>query len=182
MDGWTLLVASHATAATLALVTGAAQLLRRRYGDRLHRWNGRVWVALMLFVSASSFWIRDLRPGHLSWIHVLSVVTLVSLVRGVVAIRRHDRITHAITMSATFAGMVGALIGVVAVPVRLVPRSFQADWLAMSGITAGIALAALAGIAALSFAARRLPHRPDRRTDEDGLDVDRMDRVRLPAR
>ena len=55
MDGWTWLVAGHAVCATLALVLGAAQLLRRRFGDRLHRWTGRVWVALTAVVSLSSF-------------------------------------------------------------------------------------------------------------------------------
>lgn len=178
MDGWTLLVASHATAATLGLVVGAAQLVRRRFGDRLHRWLGRVWVVLLLLVSASSFWIRDLRPGHLSWIHVLSVVTIVSLVRGVIAIRRRDRTGHAITMCATYAGMIGALIGVVVVPTRLVPRSFQQDWAGMTVLTGAIVVATLAGIAALSVAAHRLPHR----RGDHGARVDRLDRVRLPAR
>lgn len=37
MDEWTALVAAHAGAATIAMVLGAAQLLRRRFGDRLHR-------------------------------------------------------------------------------------------------------------------------------------------------
>lgn len=162
MDGWDLLVASHATAATLAVVLGAVQLLRRRFGDRLHRWNGRIWVALMVLVAVSSFWIRDISPGRFSWIHVLSVVTLVSLAAALVAIRRGDRITHAVSMISTYAGMLGALVGVVAVPVRLVPRSFQADWLGMTLLTAGIATAALVGVALLSLAARRLRRRPVR--------------------
>ncbi|WP_375387670.1 DUF2306 domain-containing protein [uncultured Amnibacterium sp.] len=160
MIGWTLLVASHATAATLAVVLGAVQLARRRFGDRLHRWNGRVWVVLMLFVAVSSFWIREIRPGGFSWIHILSVVTAVSLVVAVVAIRRGDRTTHAISMISTYAGMIGALIGVVAVPVRLVPRWFQADWLGMTLLTAAIAATALTCIALLSVAARRVRRRP----------------------
>ena len=166
MDGWTMLVATHAVAATVAMVLGGVQLARRRFGDRLHRWNGRVWVALMLFVSVSSFWIRDLKPGQLSWIHVLSVVTLVSLVVGVVAIRHGDRITHAITMSSTYAGMIGAFIGVVAVPARLVPQSFQQDWATMAVITAGTAAAAVGGLALLSTAAKRL--RPARAARSGG--------------
>lgn len=114
---------------------------------------------LTAFVSISSFWIRDIRPGSFSWIHVLSAVTLISLVVGVVAVRRHDRITHAITMSSTYAGMTGAFIGVMAVPVRLVPRSFQQDWAGMTALTLGVAAAALAALALLSVVARRASRR-----------------------
>lgn len=160
MDGWTLLVASHATAATLAVVLGGAQLLRRRYGDRLHRWNGRTWVALEYFVAITSFWIRDIRPGRFSWIHILSVITIVSLTVALIAIRRGDRITHAVSMTSTYAGMIGALIGVVVVPVRLVPRSFQADWLGMTVLTLAVTGAALAGLGLLSVAARRATSHP----------------------
>lgn len=156
MDGWTLLVAAHATAATLAVVLGGAQLARRRYGDRLHRWNGRTWVALEYFTAITSFWIRDIRPGRFSWIHILSVITIVSLTAALIAIRRGDRTTHAISMTSTYAGMIGALIGVVAVPVRLVPRSFQADWLGMTLLTAALTGAALSGLALMSLAVRRV--------------------------
>src|SRR3954451_8755830 len=36
-DTWTLLIALHASGATLAVVLGGLQLLRRRRGDLLHR-------------------------------------------------------------------------------------------------------------------------------------------------
>lgn len=157
MTGWTALIAAHATAASLALVLGPAQLLRRRFGDRAHRWIGGTWVALMGFVAVSSFRVQRLRPGHFSWIHVLSPVTVVTLVLGVVAIRRHDVRTHAISMSSNLAGLVGAFIGVVAVPTRLIPESFQHDWAGMTALSLAVVTAALAGVAALSAAARRVP-------------------------
>ena len=76
--GWSLLVATHAFAATVALVLGGVQLFLPTKGDRLHRHTGRVWVGLMVYVAVTSFWIRDIRAGQLSWLHVLSVVTLVT--------------------------------------------------------------------------------------------------------
>ena len=127
MHGWDPLIGSHAVAATLAVVLGALQLARRRFGDRLHRWNGRAWVVLALYVAVTSFWIRDLRPGSFSWIHILSVITIVSIVAALVA-----------------------------VPTRLVPRSLQADWTGMTLLTAVLVAAALGGVGLLSFAARRL--------------------------
>jgi uncharacterized membrane protein len=155
MDVWTVLIASHATAATLALVLGAVQLLRRHFGDRLHRWTGRVWVVLQYFVAISSFWIRDTATGRFSWIHILSVITIVSITAALIAIRRGDVTTHAISMTMTYLGLIGALIGVVAVPTRLVPRSFAADPVQMILLTAGITAVALGAVALGSAFARR---------------------------
>ena len=42
-----VLIGFHATCATIALLLGAAVLLRRVKGDRLHRLAGRTWVATM---------------------------------------------------------------------------------------------------------------------------------------
>jgi uncharacterized membrane protein len=122
MTGWTLLVASHAFAASVAIPLGGYQLFRRPRGDRRHRVVGRVWVAAMLYVSVTSFWLRDLRPGQLSFLHVLSVVTVVSVTLGVVAARRQDLARHRACMRGAWFGLLGAFVGAVAVPVRLIPR------------------------------------------------------------
>ncbi len=80
--GFTPLVATHAVAATLAMVLGAVNVLRRRRGDAPHRFIGRVWLVAMYFTAFSSFWIQDLRPGSYSWIHGLSAFTIVTLSLG----------------------------------------------------------------------------------------------------
>jgi uncharacterized membrane protein len=46
-DGWTVLIGTHAVAATLALVLGATNLIRRRRGDLPHRTIGRAWLVFM---------------------------------------------------------------------------------------------------------------------------------------
>ena len=60
--GWTVLIATHAVAATLALVLGGANLVRRPRGDAVHRVIGRLWLGFMYFAATSSFWIQQLRP------------------------------------------------------------------------------------------------------------------------
>ena len=50
----------HAIAALTALGLGAVQLAAPK-GTLPHRTIGWVWVALMVTVAASSFWIHDLR-------------------------------------------------------------------------------------------------------------------------
>lgn len=144
MDGFTPLVAGHATAATLAMVLGAVNVVRRRRGDPAHRLIGRVWVVAMYLTAGSSFWIQDLRPGSFSWIHGLSVLTLVTLTLGLWRIRRGDVRSHAANMIGTYLGLLGAFVGVVAVPTRLIPSAFQQDWLGMAAVTAAIVAAGLA--------------------------------------
>ena len=61
----------------------------------------------MLFVTIPSYWIRETRPGELSWIHTLSVVAFVSMVWALIAIRRGNVKAHA---SAMTGSMIGAVI------------------------------------------------------------------------
>jgi uncharacterized membrane protein len=144
---WSVLIALHALAASLALVVGPVNVLRRPRGDRAHRVVGRVWLVLMYFTAGSSYWIQQLRPGSFSWIHALSTFTLVTLTLGLWNARRGRIRAHAGNMIGTYLGLVGALIGVVAVPTRLVPQAFQTNWLAMMGLTVGVVAVGLAVVA-----------------------------------
>lgn len=146
--GWTVLIATHAVAATLALLLGGANVLRRRRGDAAHRAIGRMWLGFMYFTAVSSFWIQQLRPGRFSWIHALSAFTIVTLTLGLWNARRGRVRAHAGNMIGTYAGLWGAFIGVVAVPSRLLPQAFQSSWPAMTALTllvvaVGLALVAL---------------------------------------
>lgn len=116
-----LLLAAHAGTALVCLGLGGHVLLRRVKGDAAHRAAGWCWVAGMVFVATSSFAIRDLRDGRLSLLHVLSAVTLISMLLGIRAARRHDAISHQAKMRGSYFGLVGAFVGAVAVPDRALP-------------------------------------------------------------
>ena len=74
----------HAVAALAALGLGAVQLAAPK-GTLPHRTIGWIWVALMVTVAASSFWIHDLRVwGPWSPIHLLSIFTLATLPLAIV--------------------------------------------------------------------------------------------------
>jgi len=154
MNGWTLLLVAHASTAVACLLVGAYQLLRRVKGDSAHRMAGWPWVLGMLFVASSSFAIRELRQGQLSLLHVLSVVTLISLILGVLAARRHDVRSHRGFMRGSWFGLVGAFIGAVAVPDRRVPTFAVSHPLG--------ALAAADAVITLSAALIGLAHAVDR--------------------
>jgi uncharacterized membrane protein len=122
MTGWTALIAAHATGATLSLVLGGYLVIRRRKGDRRHRRLGRVWMVAMYWTVISSFWVKELHPGHFSWIHGLSVFTFVTLTVALWAALTGRVHTHKSYVLGSYFGLVGAGIAASAFPQRLVPQ------------------------------------------------------------
>ena len=117
----TPLLLSHLLAALVALPLGGYQLFRPTKGDPQHVLLGRVWSGLMLWVAITSYWIRDIRDGELSLLHILSTVTLVTVTLGVVHAHRGNIAAHRGNMRGSWLGLCGAFIGAVAVPDRVVP-------------------------------------------------------------
>ena len=95
----------HTAAALLAAVFGAYVMLRRK-GTASHRIAGYIFVAAITVTALSSFWITGIRPGHFSWIHILSVVTLISVPLGLYFRRKGNIGAHALNMVAPFAGLI----------------------------------------------------------------------------
>lgn len=95
---WSPLIIAHAAAATCALVIGCILLFRRK-GNFSHRTLGCIWVVLMGFVALASFGIK--RDGF-SWIHGMSVFTLIMLVVGVRVARAHNAEQHGKTMKGIY--------------------------------------------------------------------------------
>ncbi|MFM1908406.1 MAG: hypothetical protein RLZZ591_2083 [Pseudomonadota bacterium] len=96
-------VCTHLLVALIALLIGIVVLLRRK-GTASHKILGWSWVVLMIGAAISSFFIQS--SGHLSLIHVLSVVVLISVPRAVIDIRKGNLRGHKIAMISTFAGLV----------------------------------------------------------------------------
>jgi len=94
----------HAYAAMAAFALGVVQLAGVK-GTTRHRALGYAWVALMLVVAVTSFWIHELRLwGPWSPIHLLSIFTLAMLPLGVWRARSHQVQHHRFTMIGIFAG------------------------------------------------------------------------------
>ncbi len=118
----TPLVATHAFAALVALVVGSWQLFVGPSGTRGHRLAGRAWVVAILYVAVTSFWIQEIRPGHFSALHALSVVTLVTVPLGVVRARQGRIPEHRAAMTGNWIGLVGAGAAASLVPQRAIPQ------------------------------------------------------------
>jgi uncharacterized membrane protein len=94
----------HAFAAMTAFALGIVQLAAPK-GTLPHRTLGWIWVALMLIVSISAFFIHQLRMwGQWSPIHLLAIFTLVMLPVGVLAAHRHAVERHRRVMIGIFVG------------------------------------------------------------------------------
>ena len=98
-------VQAHLAGALLALGIGTSVMLLKK-GTTAHVVMGRLWAGLMIFVALSSFWIINPTRGHFSPIHLLSVVTLISVPRAIIAKRQGKIKLHATIMMSVFAGLV----------------------------------------------------------------------------
>ena len=106
--------AIHLAAVVPAVAIGVAQMLMTK-GTRIHKRMGWTWVATMVAVAVSSFWILELRKGA-GWsvIHLLSAWTLVSLACAIWHIRRGNVRAHKGFMVGTLLGLAGAGLGALA--------------------------------------------------------------------
>jgi uncharacterized membrane protein len=94
----------HALAAMSAFALGLIQLSAPK-GTLPHRTLGWIWVALMLIVSITAFFIHTIRLwGPWSPIHLLAIFTLIMLPLGVFAAHRHAVEYHRGTMIGIFVG------------------------------------------------------------------------------
>jgi uncharacterized membrane protein len=94
----------HAFAAMAAFALGLVQFAAPK-GTLPHRTVGWIWVALMLVVAVSSFWIHQIRLlGPFSPIHFLSIFTLVMLPVAVWKAHTHQVARHRRIMTYLFLG------------------------------------------------------------------------------
>lgn len=98
------IILAHAAAALVAVALGATIMLARK-GTPRHRLMGQAWCGLMAFVALSSFAIVNVNHGHFSPIHLLSILTLVTIPTAIAARRRGNIRRHAISMSILFASL-----------------------------------------------------------------------------
>jgi uncharacterized membrane protein len=100
----TVAIQLHAYAALGAFALGIVQLAAPK-GTIPHRTLGYLWVALMLAVAVSAFWIHEIRLwGPWSPIHLLAIFTLVMLPFAVYFARSHDVKRHQRAMLGLFFG------------------------------------------------------------------------------
>ena len=96
----------HFIAAVLAIMLSLINLVSEKETPQ-HRMVGWFWLIIMIFVTIPSFWIREINEGDFSWIHLLTIWTIISMGIAIISIKKGNVRTHAGFMVGT---MVGAVI------------------------------------------------------------------------
>lgn len=155
MDTFTPVITLHALAASYVLVLGPLQILRRRR-DLAHRVLGTTWLIAMLTVCISSFWIA---PDGFSWLHGLSIWTLVCMVAAIAGIRAGIVSIHRGFMVGSYLGTLGAFAFAALVPSRLIPQLLRSEPLVAATTAVGVVVVVLIVHLSVVRAAGRSPQR-----------------------
>ncbi len=111
------LVQFHVATVAAALLIGPVQFLLPK-GTGAHRVFGWIWAAAMLSTAIATFFIRDMRDGQFSPIHVFSVMALVGVPLALWTARIRV-MSHARAMIGLYIGLVIAGVTAIA-PGRLI--------------------------------------------------------------
>lgn len=152
MDTIPAVILVHAGAAFLVLVIGPVNILRPRR-DAMHRMLGRTWVAIMYLTCGSSFFF-GLEDGF-TFLHGLSVFTIITVSLGVLSIVRGNRRAHAANMVGSYIGTMAAFGFAAFVPNRLIWSTAVTDPVALFLFTASLGAVALCwvGVVKVRFGA-----------------------------
>jgi uncharacterized membrane protein len=96
-------VVAHLSTVLLALPLGVSQIVLPK-GTFRHRTVGWIWVVLMTVTALVSFAIHGINPNGLSWIHIFSVLTLISTPQIVFYARTHRVEAHRGTVLGLMLG------------------------------------------------------------------------------
>jgi uncharacterized membrane protein len=98
-----LAVQLHAFGAVFALTLGTAQMFLPK-GHTAHIIMGWLWVAIMVMVAGSAFFIRNGAQGSLGPLHLFIPLTVFGLFGGLMGLYRKDARRHGRSMRGLYTG------------------------------------------------------------------------------
>ena len=114
----------HLATVIPAFFLGTWLIFRSSKGGLPHRAVGFTYLLLMSITATAAIFIREINPGHFSWLHVFVALTYVGVIEALWSIRRRNLAQHKRSMiSLYYAGLVtaGALTFI---PGRVMYRMF----------------------------------------------------------
>ncbi len=117
------LVYAHLVTVIPAAIMGGTLLCLKKGTDH-HRWVGKVYAALMV-ITASITLVMPAHVGpqflnHFGFLHILSLITIISIASALIAIKRGDVTTHQKHMIRLFIGGIVITSVFVLTPGRLI--------------------------------------------------------------
>lgn len=98
-----LAIQIHIVAAMISLVVGIV-IFTRRKGTSFHKMMGKFFLVFMLVTAGSSFFIREINRGEMSWIHIFIPVTVFASVEAVYFVRKGNIKRHKRAVQGMFFG------------------------------------------------------------------------------
>ncbi|MDZ7926803.1 MAG: DUF2306 domain-containing protein [Agrobacterium sp.] len=151
-----LAVQVHVATVVPAAVLGAVIFLRPK-GTAIHRLLGKIWVALMVVTSLSTFFIHAIKMFYgFSPIHLLSILTIYGCLQSIHFARRGDIRRHMRIMQSVYLGGIVIAGGFTFVPGRIMHEVAFGDGKAgLMALCAGALISVLLFLAV--FRQRRRP-------------------------
>ncbi len=115
------LVQFHVATVIIALALGPVQFILPK-GKMYHRVLGWIWAVAMFSTAVATFFVRDMRDGQLSPIHIFSLMTFLSVPMAL-WLARVNVASHARTMIGLYIGLLIAGVTAIA-PGRLIWETF----------------------------------------------------------
>jgi uncharacterized membrane protein len=119
-----LAVRIHLATVIPAFFIGGWLLLVSTKGAPPHRWLGAFYLVLMTTTAITTLFIRNIDPGHFSFIHLFIPLTLFGVVGGVWRLRQGDIKGHRNAMIALYVGALLIAGGFTFSPGRLMHAVF----------------------------------------------------------
>jgi uncharacterized membrane protein len=119
-----LAVKIHLATVVPAFLLGTWQIFISRKGAPLHRAIGVVYLVLMTVTATAAIFIRQIRPGSFSLLHLFVVLTYWSVFSAIWNLRKKNIRGHQMAMIGLYVG--GLLIagGLTFLPGRIMHRLF----------------------------------------------------------
>ncbi|GJL98244.1 MAG: membrane protein [Hyphobacterium sp.] len=101
-----------------AFVLGTIQMILPK-GTRIHRWNGYVYMALMMMTATAAFFIPSFMGGRFGYIHLFVLLTYVSIPWALYNARKGNVAAHRNSMIGLYIGGILIAGGLAFAPGRL---------------------------------------------------------------
>ena len=119
-----LAIQIHLATVVPAFFLGTWLIFFSAKGSRFHRALGVLYLGLMTVTAFAAIFIRSLRPGHVSWIHIFVPITLFGVASAIWRVRRKDIQGHRAAMMGVYCGGLIVAGALTFYPGRLMYRLF----------------------------------------------------------
>src|SRR5262245_22261816 len=99
-----LAVQIHLATVIPSFFLGTWLMFLSKKGSRSHRLIGAIYLLLMTVTATAGIFIKEVNPGHFSWLHIFVLVTYFSVFRTIWSLRHNNIKAHQASMWGLYIG------------------------------------------------------------------------------